>query len=72
METGSLGDERAAEDEPAWTALPPGLLRMRRLLLVVWAGLAAVAVGVLLGALAGPAWSAFALLPLGLMAWCWV
>ncbi|MEU6481127.1 PH domain-containing protein [Streptomyces sp. NPDC047017] len=72
METGSLEYERAAGDDPAWTALPPGLLRMRRLLLVVWLGLLAVALGVLLGLLAGPAWAAFALLPLALLAWGWV
>ncbi|MFF9130504.1 PH domain-containing protein [Streptomyces sp. NPDC014806] len=55
-----------------WRALPPGLLRMRRLLLVVWLGLIALAGGLLLGLLAGPAWAAFALLPLALMAWGWV
>ncbi len=58
--------------EPAWTGLPRGLLRMRRLLLVVWLGSAALAVGVLLGLLAGPAWAAFALLPLAATAWGWV
>ncbi|MFJ6729694.1 PH domain-containing protein [Streptomyces sp. NPDC091281] len=57
---------------PEWTGLPPGLLRMRRLLLVVWLGLAAVAAGVLPGVFAGPAWAAFALLPLALMGWGWV
>ncbi|MFF4764491.1 PH domain-containing protein [Streptomyces sp. NPDC001292] len=73
METGSREDERAAAgDEPVWRALPRGLLRMRRLLLVVWTGLFALAAGVLPGLLAGPAWSAFALLPLALMAWGWV
>jgi membrane protein YdbS with pleckstrin-like domain len=45
---------------------------MRRLLLVVWSGLLAVAVGLLLGLLAGPAWAAFALLPLAVIAWGWV
>jgi membrane protein YdbS with pleckstrin-like domain len=44
---------------------------MRRLLLVVWLGALAVAVGLLLGLLVGPAWAAFALLPLALMAWGW-
>ncbi len=58
--------------EPAWTGLPRGLLRMRRLLLVVWLGSAALAVGVLLGLLVGPAWAAFALLPLAAAAWGWV
>ncbi|MFE9020634.1 PH domain-containing protein [Streptomyces sp. NPDC007808] len=61
-----------AGTEPAWTGLPPGLLRMRRLLLVVWLGLLAVGLGLLLGLLAGPGWAAFALLPLALTAWGWV
>ncbi|MFD4952095.1 PH domain-containing protein [Streptomyces sp. NPDC058451] len=73
METGSREDERAAAgDEPVWRALPRGLLRMRRLLLVVWLGLFALAAGLLPGLLAGLTWSAFALLPLALMAWGWV
>ncbi|MFG2480071.1 PH domain-containing protein [Streptomyces fagopyri] len=57
--------------EPVWTGLPPGLLRMRRLLLVVWLGLLTVAVALLPGLLAGPVWAAFALLPLALLAWGW-
>ncbi|MFI9345424.1 PH domain-containing protein [Streptomyces sp. NPDC052773] len=71
METGSPRGAEVAGDEPVWTGLPPGLLRMRRLLLVVWLGALAVAVGLLLGLLVGPAWAAFALLPLALMAWGW-
>ncbi|MEU6812330.1 PH domain-containing protein [Streptomyces sp. NPDC046831] len=71
METGSRDDLRAA-DEPVWTGLHPGLLRMRRRLAVVWLGLLALVLGLLLGVLAGPAWAAFALLPLALMAWSWV
>ncbi|MGW1892048.1 PH domain-containing protein [Streptomyces sp. NPDC002004] len=63
--------KEAGGSEPAWTGLPPGLLRMRRLLLVVWLVPAAVAVGVLLGALAGPAWAGFAALPLALLGWGW-
>ncbi|WP_329052506.1 PH domain-containing protein [Streptomyces violaceus] len=61
----------AAGDGPVWIALPPGLLKMRRLLLVVWLGLIALAAGLLPGLLAGPAWAVFALLPLALMAWGW-
>ncbi|MDH6214575.1 PH domain-containing protein [Streptomyces pseudovenezuelae] len=75
METGSARDAGTAGDEtagPVWSGLPPGLLRMRRLLLVVWLGLIAVAIGLLLGLLAGPVWAGFALLPLALMAWGWV
>jgi membrane protein YdbS with pleckstrin-like domain len=45
---------------------------MRRLLLVVWLGLLTAGLGGLLGWLAGPGWSAFAALPLALMAWGWV
>ena len=67
--TGTTGDGSA---EPVWIGLPPGLLRMRRLLLVVWLGLLALALGLLLGLLAGPVWAAFALLPLALAAWGWV
>src|SRR3954454_10889539 len=69
---GSVGTAGAAEGEPAWTGLPPGLLRMRRLLLMVWLGLLAVGLAVLLSLTAGPAWAAFALLPLALAAWGWV
>nr|BFD83481.1 PH domain-containing protein [Streptomyces sp. Xyl84] len=72
METGSPHDDRTAGDETVWSALPPGLLRMRRMLLVVWLGTAAVAAAAVPGALAGPVWSAFAVLPLAVMAWGWV
>ncbi|MFE4698132.1 PH domain-containing protein [Streptomyces sp. NPDC056738] len=71
METGSVRTEESAPGEPVWTGLPPGLLRMRRLLLVVWLGLLAIAVGLLLALFAGPGWAAFALLPLALVAWGW-
>ncbi|WP_246459885.1 PH domain-containing protein [Streptomyces himalayensis] len=60
-----------AETEPEWTGLPPGLLRMRRLLLVVWLVPLTVAAGLLPGLLAGPGWAAFALLPLALLLWGW-
>ncbi|MFE5814187.1 PH domain-containing protein [Streptomyces sp. NPDC056479] len=69
--TGTAGDERAAA-EPGWTGLPPGLLRMRRLLLVVWLGLLTIGLALLLGMLAGPVWAGFAVLPLAVMAWGWV
>ncbi|MEU2773548.1 PH domain-containing protein [Streptomyces sp. NPDC007162] len=72
METGSPADAGTTGTEPIWTGLPPGLLRMRRLLLVVWLGLTALAVALLLGLLAGPLWAAFALLPLAALAWGWV
>ncbi|MFI6209270.1 PH domain-containing protein [Streptomyces sp. NPDC051041] len=79
METGSPDDTDragtagpAGTAEPVWTGLPPGLLRMRRLLLVVWLGLLALGLGLLLGLLAGPAWAAFALLPAVAAVWGWV
>jgi membrane protein YdbS with pleckstrin-like domain len=72
METGSGQSTEAVEGEPVWIGLPPGLLRMRRLLLVVWLGLLTLGVGLLLNLLAGPAWAALALLPLAFMAWGWV
>ncbi|MFJ9818861.1 PH domain-containing protein [Streptomyces sp. NPDC101151] len=71
MDTGSPETTGVTGDEPVWRGLPPGLLRMRRLLLVVWTGLLALAAGLLPGLLAGPAWAAFALLPLALAAWGW-
>jgi hypothetical protein len=71
METGSPENTEAGQDEPEWRGLPPGLLRMRRLLLVVWTGLIALVAGLLPGLLAGPAWAAFALVPLAFGAWCW-
>ncbi|WP_282090594.1 PH domain-containing protein [Streptomyces tendae] len=61
-----------AREEPVWTGLPPGLLRMRRLLLVVWLGLLTLAAGVLPALFLAPSWAALALLPLALLAWGWV
>jgi len=71
METGTAAQDDAAR-EPVWTGLPPGLLKMRRMLLVVWLGVLTLALGMPLGLFAGPGWAAFALLPLGVMAWGWV
>ena len=68
METGTV----KAGGEPLWTGLPPGLLRMRRMLLVVWLGLGTAVVALLPGLLAGPVWALFALLPLAGLAWGWV
>ncbi|MFI8305202.1 PH domain-containing protein [Streptomyces sp. NPDC085927] len=41
-------------------------------MLVVWLGLLTLAAGLVPGLLAGPAWAAFALLPLALLVWGWV
>lgn len=71
METGSPEGTGMAGDEPVWRRLPAGLLRMRRLLLAVWTGVLALVAGLLPGLLAGPAWAAFALLPLALAGWGW-
>jgi membrane protein YdbS with pleckstrin-like domain len=68
METGTV----KAGGEPLWTGLPPGLLTMRRMLLLVWLGLGTVVVALLPGLLAGPVWALFALLPLAGLAWGWV
>ncbi|GGW68724.1 PH domain-containing protein [Streptomyces griseoloalbus] len=59
-------------DEPVWIALPPGLLKVRRLMLAVWLGLLTLATGLVPGLLAGPVWAAFAVLPLALLIWGWV
>ncbi|MFF5519126.1 PH domain-containing protein [Streptomyces coeruleorubidus] len=69
---GTQGAAGAVGDGPVWIALPPGLLKMRRLLLVVWLGLISLAAGLVPGLLAGPAWAAFALPPLALTVWGWV
>ncbi|WP_432184218.1 PH domain-containing protein [Streptomyces tendae] len=80
-DTGTAGATRAADragpagparEEPVWTGLPPGLLHMRRLLLVVWLGLLTLAAGVLPALFLAPLWAALALLPLALLAWGWV
>ncbi|MFE0804215.1 PH domain-containing protein [Streptomyces sp. NPDC058812] len=81
METGSPDDTGTAgateptepvRDQPVWTGLPPGLLRMRRLLLVVWLGLLTLAAGLLPGLFLGAFWAALALLPAALLVWGWV
>ncbi|MGW1160728.1 PH domain-containing protein [Streptomyces sp. NPDC002513] len=71
METG-ITEVTGVGGEPVWRGLPPGLLRMRRLLLVVWLVLSALVMGLLLGLLAGPAWALFAVLPLAALGWGWV
>ncbi|MFD3562015.1 PH domain-containing protein [Streptomyces sp. NPDC058686] len=78
METGTEGTATpkagagpGAGPEPVWTGLPRGLLKVRRLLLVLWLVPLTVAVGVLLGVFAGGVWAAFALLPLAGLLWGW-
>ncbi|MET8573026.1 PH domain-containing protein [Streptomyces sp. NPDC004783] len=68
---GATGGAGAVADEPVWTGLPPGLLRMRRLLLVVWTGLLTIAAGIVPALLLAPAWAASALLPPALLVWGW-
>ncbi|MET8769154.1 PH domain-containing protein [Streptomyces sp. NPDC004658] len=71
METGTPEGTGAATDQPVWRGLRPGLLRVRRLLLVVWTVVLAVAAGLLPGLLVGPGWAAWALLPPACAAGCW-
>ncbi|MFD3731785.1 PH domain-containing protein [Streptomyces sp. NPDC058632] len=69
--TVTTGAPAAPGDEPQWIALPPGLLKVRRLMLVVWLGLLTLAAGLVPGLLAGPGWAALALLPLAVTVWGW-
>ncbi|MFF8910060.1 PH domain-containing protein [Streptomyces olivaceoviridis] len=71
METGSPEGTGAPADRPVWRALGPGLLRVRRLLLVVWTAVLALAAGLLPGLLVGPGWAVWALLPPACAVWCW-
>ncbi|MFE6892230.1 PH domain-containing protein [Streptomyces sp. NPDC057694] len=65
------GTGEAGESGPGWTGLPTGLLKLRRLLLVLWLVPLTVGVAVLLTIVAGPPWAAFALLPLAVLVWGW-
>ncbi|MEU6774278.1 PH domain-containing protein [Streptomyces sp. NPDC046759] len=71
METGSPEDTGIPGDELVWRGLQPALMRVRRLLVVVWAAGLTVVTGLLPGLLVGPAWAASAVVPLALAAWCW-
>ncbi|GGV06635.1 membrane protein [Streptomyces filipinensis] len=71
METGSPDETGIPGAELVWRGLQPALIRVRRLLVVVWTAVLAVAVGLPLGLLVGPVWAAFALAPLALGAWGW-
>ncbi|MEU6864840.1 PH domain-containing protein [Streptomyces sp. NPDC046876] len=68
METGTKGET----SRPEWVRLPGGLLRLRRLLLVVWTVPLAAVTALVPGLLAGPAWAACGLLWLAVLAWGWV
>ncbi|MFJ9546778.1 PH domain-containing protein [Streptomyces erythrochromogenes] len=68
MDTGTKG----GTGEPGWVGLPGGLLTLRRTLLVGWTCLLAVATGLLLGLLVGPAWAAVGAFWLAVGAWGWV
>ncbi len=81
METGSgAGAECAADGrasdagtatEPVWSGLPPGLLRMRRLVLAVWLVPVTVAAGVLPGLYAGPVWALWTAVPFAALLGGW-
>ncbi|MFF4847910.1 PH domain-containing protein [Streptomyces sp. NPDC001194] len=68
METGTSGET----SRPGWVGLPGGLLRLRRLLLVIWAVPLAVGTALLLGLTAGPAWAAAGAVWLVALVWGWV
>ncbi|WP_187370076.1 PH domain-containing protein [Streptomyces boluensis] len=70
-ETGTGIGTREVAPDPVWRGLPRALLTLRRLLLVLWMVPLAVATGVLLGVFAGPAWAAFAAVPVALLVWGW-
>lgn len=71
METGSPKETGIPGDELVWRGLRPALMRVRRLLVVVWMAALALATGLLLGLLVGPGWAAFGLVPVAGAAWCW-
>lgn len=64
-------DAGPAAGLPVWVGLPEGLLRMRRLLLLLWLVPVTLAAGVLPGVFAGPLWALAALLPLAGLLWGW-
>ncbi|MFD7083611.1 PH domain-containing protein [Streptomyces sp. NPDC002181] len=68
METGTTGET----GECAWVGLPGGLLRLRRLLLVMWTVPLAAGTALLLGLTAGPAWAAAGAFWLVALGWGWV
>ncbi|MCX3060433.1 PH domain-containing protein [Streptomyces beihaiensis] len=70
---GAEGPIRATGESgpPDWVGLPPGLLRLRRLLLVLFLGPLALVVDIPLAVFAGPVWAAFAALPLAGIVWGW-
>ncbi|MGW3175037.1 PH domain-containing protein [Streptomyces sp. NPDC001153] len=71
METGSPEETGIPGAELVWRGLQPALMRLRRLLVVGWTAVLAVVTGLPLGLLVGPAWAAFALVPVAGAAWCW-
>ncbi|MGW1810647.1 PH domain-containing protein [Streptomyces sp. NPDC002078] len=71
METGSPEKTGIPGAELEWRGLRPALMRMRRLLVVVWTAVLVVVTGLLPGLLVGPAWASFALVPVACAAWCW-
>ncbi|WP_415948207.1 PH domain-containing protein [Streptomyces sp. KLOTTS4A1] len=64
------GDEPVRPD-PGWHGLPVAMLRLRRLLLVLWLGPITLATALLTGLFAGPGWALFALVPGFFLVWGW-
>ncbi|MTE20376.1 PH domain-containing protein [Streptomyces sp. TRM43335] len=71
MSRTSGADVRQHPGVEEWRGVERGLLRMRRTLLVAELLPVAVALGALLGPLAGPWWASVAAVPLAAAAWGW-
>jgi membrane protein YdbS with pleckstrin-like domain len=68
---GEDGSGRETRNGPEWTGLPPGLLRMRRMLLVVCLGPVVLAAGVLPALFGAPVWAVGAAVPLAVLPAAW-
>ncbi|MCB5180038.1 PH domain-containing protein [Streptomyces antimicrobicus] len=71
MDTGTTSAAQSGTQEPRWVGLPGRLLTLRRLLLVIWMTVLAVATAVLAGLLIGPAWAATGLVWGAVLVWGW-
>nr|WP_236071893.1 PH domain-containing protein [Streptomyces polyasparticus] len=69
--SGVPGGRAPQQKEPSWQGLPAAMLRLRRLLLVLWLAPITVGTAVLLWLFAGPVWALFALIPGFFLVWGW-